>query len=255
MPASSPFADFAAVAEAVAATTSKLRKRDLLAEYLRALPPDDVPVAATFFAGRPLPGAQDRLGLGWVQQSQALAAASGADASALNAAYLRHSDLGDAAADLLTGRQPSGRRLTVAAVDGAFRAMSEAAGADARVAEMARLLGRASPEEARFVARIASREMRIGLREGLLEEAVAAAFERPIADVRRALMLVGEPGEAAALARDDALGSAALHLGRPIRFMLATPVADSDEVMRRVGDEAWIEDKYDGIRAQLHLGR
>ncbi len=110
-----------------------------------------------------------------------------------------------------------------------------------------------SPEEARFVARIASREMRIGLREGLLEEAIAAAFERPIADVRRALMLVGEPGEAAALARDDALGSAALHLGRPIRFMLATPVADSDEVMRRVGDEAWIEDKYDGIRAQLHL--
>ena len=106
MPASSPFADFAAVAEAVAATTSKLRKRDLLAEYLRALPRDDVPVAATFFAGRPLPGAQDRLGLGWVQQSQALAAASGADAAALNAAYLRHSDLGDAAADLLTGRQP-----------------------------------------------------------------------------------------------------------------------------------------------------
>jgi DNA ligase-1 len=66
-------------------------------------------------------------------------------------------------------------------------------------------------------------------------------------------MLVGEPGEAAVLARDDALATAALHLGRPIRFMLATPVADSDEVMRRVGAEAWIEDKYDGIRAQLHL--
>ncbi len=99
----------------MAATTSKLRKRDLLAEYLRGLPRDDVPVAATFFAGRPLPGAQDRLGLGWVQQSQALAAASGADASALNAAYLRHSDLGDAAADLLAGRQPSGRRLTAGA--------------------------------------------------------------------------------------------------------------------------------------------
>ncbi len=253
MPPSSRFADFAAVAGAVASTSSKLRKRDLLAEYLRGLPRDDVPVAATFFAGRPLPGAQDRLGLGWVQQSQALAAASGADAAALNAAYLRHSDLGDASADLLAGNQPPGPPLALAEVDAAFRAMSEADGADARVAEMARLLGRATPEEARFVARIASREMRIGLREGLLEEAIASAFERPIADVRRALMLVGEPGEAAALARDDALGSAALHLGRPIRFMLATPVADSDEVMRRVGDEAWIEDKYDGIRAQLHL--
>jgi DNA ligase 1 len=146
MPPSSPFADFAAVAAAVASTASKLRKRDLLAAYLRGLPGDDVPIAATYFAGRPLPGAQDRLGLGWVQQSQALAAASGADASALNAAYLRHSDLGDAAADLLAGGRPDGPPLTLAAVDAAFRAVSEAVGADARVAEMARLLGRATPD-------------------------------------------------------------------------------------------------------------
>jgi DNA ligase-1 len=250
---SSPFAEFARVADAVAATTSKLRKRDLLAAYLRDLPVGDLAVAATFFAGRPLPGAADRLGLGWVQQSQALAAASGADAEALNTAYLRHSDLGDAAAELLAGQTPSGTPLTVADVDAAFRAMSEAGSAEARVSEMARLLGRATPAEARYVGRIAARELRIGLREGLLEEAIAAAFERAIGEVRRALMLVGEPGEAAVLARDDRLATAALHLGRPIRFMLATPVADADEVMRRVGEEAWIEDKYDGIRAQLHL--
>jgi ATP-dependent DNA ligase len=249
---SSAFSAFADVATAVSATTSKLRKRDLLAAYLRELPAADVPIAATFFAGRPLPGAQDRLGLGWVQQSQALAAASGADAGALNAAYLRHSDLGDAAADLL-GARDAAVGLTLADVDAAFRAMSQAASAEARVTEMARLYGRATEAEARFIGRIASREMRIGLREGLLEEAIAAAFDRPQDEVRRALMLVGEPGEAAALARDGQLASAALHLGRPIRFMLATPVADSTEVMRRVGDEAWIEDKYDGIRAQLHL--
>ncbi|HTE66053.1 MAG TPA: DNA ligase, partial [Candidatus Binatia bacterium] len=251
--ASSPFADFARVADAVAATTSKLRKRDLLAAYLRELPAPDVPVAVTFFAGRPLPGAADRLGLGWVQQSQALAAASGADAQALNAAYLRHSDLGDAAAELLAGRERTGKALTVADVDAAYRAMSEAASSEARVGAMAQLLARATPDEARYVGRIAARELRIGLREGLLEEALATAFDRPIGDVRRALMLVGEPGEAAVLAREDRLATAALHLGRPIRFMLATPVADADEVMRRVGEEAWIEDKYDGIRAQLHL--
>jgi DNA ligase-1 len=251
--AGSPFADFANAADEVASTTSKLRKRDTLAAYLRGLPTQELPIAATFFAGRPLPGAADRLGLGWVQQSQALAAASGADASALNAAYLRHSDLGDAAADLLAGRAGTIPRLTVADVGAAFRTTSAAPGSESRVEEMARLFARASADEARYIGRIASREMRIGLREGLLEEAIAVAFDRPVADVRRALMLVGEPGEAAALARDDALGSAALHLGRPIRSMLATPVADSGEVMRRVGEEAWIEDKYDGIRAQLHL--
>ncbi len=251
--ASSPFAAFAATAESVASTKSKLRKRDLLASYLRDLPPSDVPVAATFFAGRPLPGNADKLGLGWVQQSQALAAASGADDQALHDAYLRHSDFGDAAAELLDGRSPKGSRLTMSDVERAFRAMSEAGGAADRVALMTALFERATTDEARFVARIAARELRIGLREGLLEEAIAAAFDQPIDAVRRALMLVGEPGEAAVLARDDRLAEAALHLGRPIRFMLATPVADADEVMRRVGDEAWIEDKYDGIRAQLHL--
>jgi DNA ligase-1 len=251
---STPLAAFAAAADAVAATTSKNRKRDLLAAYLRDLLPADLAVAATFLAARPLPGAADRLGLGWVQQSQALAAASGADAERLNAAYLRHSDLGDAAAELLEGASSAaGTGLTLADVDAAFRTMSEAPSAEARVAEMARLLTRCSPAEARYLARVAGRELRIGLREGLLEEAIAAAFEVPLEAVRRAHMLVGEPGEAAVLARADRLDTAALHLGRPIRFMLATPVADSAEVMRRVGEEAWIEDKYDGIRAQLHL--
>jgi DNA ligase-1 len=249
----SPFSDFARVAGEVAGTTSKLRKRDVLAAYLRGLGADELAAAATFFAGRPLPGAADRLGLGWVQQSQALAAASGADAPALNAAYLRHSDFGDAAADLLAGRTGTKPRLELLDVAGAFRRMSEAPSAEARVEEMARLFARASDEEARFIGRVASRELRIGLREGLLEEAIAAAFDVPLEDVRRAHMLVGEPGEAAVLAREGRLGDAALHVGRPIRFMLATPVADSAEVMRRVGDEAWIEDKYDGIRAQLHL--
>jgi DNA ligase 1 len=249
----SRFAEFALTAEAVAATTSKLRKRDLLASYLRGLPPDEVPIAATFCAGRPLPGTADKLGLGWVQQSQALAAATGADEATLYAAYLRHSDFGDAAAELLAGREPEGEPLGLADVGAAFRAMRSAESTAERVAHMTALFARATAAEARFVGRIAARELRIGLREGLLEEAIAAAFERPIEAVRRALMLVGEPGEAAMLAREDRLADAALHLGRPIRFMLATPVADAAEVMRRVGAEAWIEDKYDGIRAQLHL--
>jgi DNA ligase-1 len=249
--ASSPFASFADTADAVAATSSKLRKRDRLAAYLRELPADDLPIAATFFAGRPLPGASDRLGLGGMQGSAALLAASGATEHQLGQAYLRHSDFGDAAAELIGERQRAA--LTLSDVADGFAAMSTAANTEERIGLMTGLFERATPEEARYVARIAGRELRIGLREGLLEEAIAAAFERPIADVRRALMLVAEPGETATLAREGRLDEAALHLGRPIRFMLATPAADAGEVMRRVGDEAWIEDKYDGIRAQLHV--
>ena len=118
---------------------------------------------------------------------------------------------------------------------------------------MTDLYRRATTEEARFIGRIASRETRIGLREGLLEEAIAAAFDADPDAVRRAHMLTGEIGETAVLAGEGRLAEARLHIGRPIRFMLASPVADADEVVRRVGEEAWIEDKYDGIRAQLHL--
>jgi DNA ligase-1 len=250
---SSPYAAFAAAADDVGATRSKLAKRDRLAAYLRDLPAADLPLAATFLSGSPLPGTADRLGLGWVQQAAALAAASGADEAAMSAAWLRHSDFGDVAADLLSSRRPDEPSLTVADVASAYRAMASAGSADARVDLMTALFRRATPAEARYVARVAARELRIGLREGLLEEAIAAAFDAPLPSVRRALMLLGEPGETATQARRGTLDQAALHLGRPIRPMLATPVGDAAEVIRRVRDEAWIEDKYDGIRAQLHL--
>jgi DNA ligase 1 len=256
MPArSAPFADLAATALAVGATRSKNAKRDLLAAYLRGLQPADLAAATPFFAGRPLADATAKLGMGWVQQGAALAGASGADESSLRAAYLRHSDFGDAAAELLGGREPDGNRLSVADVAGTFGAIAAAKSADERVALFTELFRRASGEEARFIGRISSRETRIGLREGLLEEAVASAFDADLEAVRRAHMLTGDIGETAILAREERLGEASLHVGRPIRFMLASPVADSTEIMRRVGDEAWIEDKYDGIRAQLHVER
>ena len=248
---STPFAKLAETAAAVGATRSKNAKRDLLAAYLRGLPPGDLVAATVFFAGRSLLDPTAKLGLGWVQQGAALAAASGATEDALRAAYLRHSDFGDAAAELLAGG--SGPPLTVADVAGSFAAIAGAGSTDDRVERMKGLFARATPDEARFIGRVASRETRIGLREGLLEEAVAAAFGADLDDVRRAHMLTGEIGDTALLARDRRLADAALHVGRPIRFMLASPVADAAEVMRRVGEEGWIEDKYDGIRAQLHL--
>ena len=107
---SSPFADLAAVAAAVGATRSKNAKRDLLAEYLRGLPPDDLGAACAFFAGRPLTDPSAKLGMGWVQQGAALARASGADEERIRAAYLRHSDFGDAAGELFAGAERRGAR-------------------------------------------------------------------------------------------------------------------------------------------------
>src|SRR6188472_1573188 len=162
---STPFAMLAETAAAVGATRSKNAKRDLLAAYLRGLPPGDLAAATVFFAGRPLLDPTAKLGLGWVQQGAALAAASGATEEALREAYLRHSDFGDAAAELLAGG--SGRPLTVADVAGSFASIAGAGSSDDRVERMTGLFARATAEEARFIGRVASRETRIGLREGL----------------------------------------------------------------------------------------
>src|SRR3990170_701893 len=128
---STPFAALAAVAAEVGATRSKNAKRDLLAAYLGDLPPDDLLAAATFFAGRPLRDPTAKLGLGWVQQGAALAAATGATEESLRAAYLRHSDFGDAAAELVaSGTKPS---LTVGDVAAGFAAVAAAGSAEERV--------------------------------------------------------------------------------------------------------------------------
>ena len=95
-------------------------------------------------------------------------------------------------------------------------------------------------------------DLRIGLREGLVEAAIAKAFDRPLDDVKWAGMLVGDVGRLAGLARDDALDSASLALFHPLKFMLASPAEDAAEIVGRLGPAVWVEDKYDGIRAQLH---
>ncbi|TME49928.1 MAG: ATP-dependent DNA ligase [Chloroflexi bacterium] len=114
------------------------------------------------------------------------------------------------------------------------------------------MLDRLTPREAKYVGKILTGDLRIGLRAGLVEEGIAKAFGAPLADVSLAGMMTGDVGEVALLARRGALVSAQLRLMHPLQFMLASPEEDAAAIMRRVGGEAWVEDKYDGIRCQLH---
>ena len=114
------------------------------------------------------------------------------------------------------------------------------------------LLERSDPLTAKYIVKVLGGDLRIGLREGLVEAAIAKAFDRSLDDVKWAGMLVGDVGRLAGLARDDALDSASLALFHPLKFMLASPAEDAVEIVGRLGPEVWVEDKYDGIRAQLH---
>ena len=244
------------LAERVAATTRTSEKTGLLAEYLKTLDADELPIAVVFLTGRPFPEADQRAtGIGWATIANALGQVSGTDRAALGAAYDRFSDLSAAVGDVLAtaghAPDPAGSP-SLEVVAATFTAIGAASGPARKSKLLADLLARADPKTARGIVRVLSGELRIGLREGLVEAALAKAFDRPLNAVKRAGMLTGDIGQTAILARENRLGGAVLALFHPLKFMLASPAEDAAEIMARLGPTVWVEDKYDGIRCQLH---
>ena len=244
------------LAERVAATTRTSEKTTLLADYLRTLDEDELPIAVVFLTGRPFPEADQRAtGIGWATIANALSRVNGASRGDLGAAYDRFSDISAAVGDVLAraGHDPDpAGEPGLKDVAATFAAIESASGPARKAELLASLLARADPKTARGIVRVLSGELRIGLREGLVEAALAKAFDRPLDAVKRAGMLTGDIGATANLAREGRLEGAELALFHPLKFMLASPAEDAAEILQRLGPTVWVEDKYDGIRCQLH---
>jgi ATP-dependent DNA ligase I len=250
--AANTFQHWAETADAVRATTKRLEKSALVERYLVALDGPALAIAARFFSGVVFPRHDMRTTqVGGSIVWQALSAVTGHAADHLGARYLAHGDLGDLAGELLGDRPPSG--TTLIEVESRFTALAAAKGTNARRALIREWLGVLGGLEARFVVKLLGGELRIGLKEAQVEEALAKAFGRPLAAVRRANLLRGDIGEVAQMARDDTLAHAALKLFHPIGFMLAQPLPTAEEIIAAVPIPCAVEHKYDGIRAQAHL--
>ncbi len=244
------------LAERVGGTTRTSEKTSLLARYLATLPASQLRVAATFLAGRPFAETDQRaVGLGWATIAAVVSRLAGMPAGALGEAYDRSSDLGQAVADVLVLRpvapDPS-LSPSLGEVADTFGAVEGATAPAEKSALFAGLLDRCDALTAKYIVKILTGELRIGLREGLLEAAIAEAFERPQPAVSMALMLTGDTGETAVLAKEGRLDEARLRLLHPIKFMLASAAEDAADILARLGPTVWVEDKYDGVRAQLH---
>ena len=243
---------FAATADAVGATSSKKEKVRLVAEYLVSLSVDDAARAALWFCARAFPRYEERvLNAGGSLIWQALARIVGDSGHDTSDLYRRHGDLGDMAAELLATHAPEGT-LSLENVEAVFHRLSVARGPAAKIAELERMLRRSTPAVARYLIKIVTGDLRIGLKESLVEEAVAAAYSRPIEAVRRANMLTGDIASTLRLAAANELASATLTLLRPIDCMLASPVESADEAFAQITVDPFVEDKYDGIRTQVH---
>ncbi|MDP9265857.1 MAG: ATP-dependent DNA ligase [Chloroflexota bacterium] len=253
---SARFSDWVNTADAVRSTTKKLVKMNALARYLAGLDEADLPAATRLFAGRPFARADERvLSLGWSALVEAVLERARRSSEDLRASYQRHADLGDVAAELLDGAIRQGEPLELADIAAAFATIASAKGTAAKRALLREILARTDAAEARYVVKLMTGEPRIGLREGLLEDAVARAFGAEREAVGRAHMLSGDIGEVAVRARAGTLARAILVPFTPIGMMLATPVLQLEEVPKRFPPPYVVEDKYDGVRAQVHKSR
>ena len=245
---------FARTAEAVAATTKKLEKAALIGEYFAHLSDEDLARAARYFAGHQFAQSDARTtNVGGSILGAALVAATNVAPESLGPRYARWGDGGDVAFEIFCEAKPKNQpRLTLADTEKLLASLSSTRGKNAKTNLLTKVLTDATPLEAKYLVKLLSGDLRIGLREGLVEDAIARAFKQPLAQVSMANMLRGDLGEAAVRARNGALHDIEMRLFHPLKFMLATPASDLADIARTMPDEFFVEDKFDGIRAQVH---
>jgi DNA ligase-1 len=223
------FADFVSLCRQLEVAPGRLEKRRLTAAFLARVEPDEIRTAVAFLTGRPFPPSDPRvLGVRWLPRDPGLS------------------------------HEPGGPPLTLGDVAAAFGEVADATGAGSRRARDARLLAlasRASDEERAIVARIIGGEMRTGVSEGVVLEAIAAMAGAELGAVRRAALFLGDLTAVAALVKRGgaaALASIEPQLFVPLLPMLAEIAAGFDEVLAAHGGRTGLEYKYDGARIQLH---
>ncbi|QIF06215.1 ATP-dependent DNA ligase [Roseimicrobium sp. ORNL1] len=283
------FATWCVTCERVAADASRLKKQEHLAACLGALREENLATAARWFSGLlDDPAAQTGpLQVGWSVIRRALLQASQLREQEYRAISRQQADTGRTAF-LVLQRRPSqvsdGSTITISDVAAIFRNLRAARGPNEKASVLQQALKDMPALEGSFLVRLLTGELRVGSREGLVEEAVAKAFNVEADALREAAMLSGDIGRAAVLASRDALDEAQPTLFIPIKVMLASPEETAEDIWERICDgdaktaddgddgstaaplkkqstspdgpcKVWLEDKFDGIRAQLHRSK
>ncbi|MCW5851358.1 MAG: ATP-dependent DNA ligase [Anaerolineae bacterium] len=245
--------DFVHTSEAVAATRSRLEKAAQLQTLFSRLSDADLARAARYLSGRAFPLSDQRvLNVGYANVRDALLTLVPTPDEAYSHLVVRLADMGDVAYELLGRRPDPPPTLTLADLADLFDQLAAASGAKARGKLLTATLARATALEAKYIVKIVMGELRIGLQEGQVEDAIARAYGVRVEAVQWANMLLGDLGETAVLARQGRLGEAHMRLFHPIKFMLASPAASPDDVAKQMPSGFLVEDKFDGVRAQVH---
>ncbi|MCW1926474.1 ATP-dependent DNA ligase [Luteolibacter arcticus] len=260
-------ADFTSVCRLVGETSSRLEKIRHLAAYLRGLDNEnDLALAARWLTGRALPRDSDRRAAqtGGATLRRALLKLPGVREERYREISLSQNDAARTTRLLLQELSLKPEALDLAGLAAFFQQLATATGSLARIDLLAERLRTLHPAEGETLVKLLTGDLRIGLKEGLVEDALAEAFSADPPAVRSAHMLTGDLGETARLAKRKALTDATLRPFVPVKVMLASPMPDAAALVVAASSSSnsqlstpnsqplWLEPKYDGIRAQLH---
>ncbi len=218
--------DLVSTSQRVSATSARSAKVRELASFLRDLPPDEIEPAVHYLSGE-LP--QGRIGIGYSSLRTAASSAAGQTAT-----------------------------LAITELDHTLTSLADVRGAGSsarRTQALRELFLRATPPEQEFLLRLLAGELRQGALAGVMVDAIAAASNVPVAQVRRAAMYsksLGTVASAALLEGADALGRFQLQLFAPVAPMLAQTASDVAEALAQLRGEVAFEWKMDGARIQVH---
>jgi len=253
---------FAELCQRVEGVSGSLEKIDLVAAFLKNLDDDDLAVASGFIMGDLFSPSMDLvMGVGPSILYEAMARACGCSTERISDMLRATGDPGLVASAAVDKKKPIGfaafikdEPLSIKEVYQRLVAVARASGKgsqDAKVKNLQYLFSQATPLEAQYIARLAIEDMRIGIGEGGVRDAIAQAFSQDASKVERAYNLTNDIGLVAVNARKGTLADLSVLINHPIKMMLAQVGEGISASMQELGSAA-IEWKYDGARVQIH---
>jgi DNA ligase-1 len=257
----------AGVYERLEKESSKLGKTGIIADFIRNLSGEELEMSILLLQGRVFPTwSEKEVGIATLLMVKAISNSTGFPDDEIKKRFRDRGDLGLVVEGLVEGRRQEtlfSRTLTIGHVFENLRKLADVGGKGSQNRKfqlVSELLGSADPKEAKYIVRTVLGELRVGVAEGIVRDAIAEAFfptegkKEVVKAVEWAFFMKGDYAEVAAIAREKGLSGlrkVSVEIGRPVQVLLAEKSPSLEKALEAY-ENLVLEFKYDGMRIQIH---
>ena len=245
--------------EELESTSKKLIKADILARLFKESRVEDLDLIVYLVQGKVFPEWNEKnIGFSSRLMLKAISTVIGVSSGEVEKLWKKKGDLGIVVEDLVKTKKQTtllSKKLSTEKVFANIRKLAELEGegtVNKKVQLVAELLSNASPQEAKFIVRTVLEDLRVGVKEGIIRDAISKAFDKDVKEIEDAFNLTVDYGEVAKLAKRNKLKDVEVNVGRPAKLMLAVLVTNVEEAVEALGETIQAEFKLDGFRIQAH---